>query len=954
MRTGAPPSIESSFRPRTLGGGDEQRPDGDGEMRACRQDAAQQPRADHDARRGDRRCPDEDEDELERAEPGDPPGPRAAARGRSTATIASASAVVASAGFAAQHGRRAHGRRRSGAPCRRRRGRRPPRRSAAAGAPREPGDGGGGEDAHRGVERAAPRARGTACTASGSSASRPTAASSGPARRASPSAASRQRHREPGEREGAVDERRRLRDVAEREHRRGERDRETRAAVSGASAGPGGERERARAASGGQNGSSEPPTSVATAASPADGRRRASGTAGAVRRTRGAGRERRAVVRRAVERRGSRRCEGRATYASRSSAASRAAVGRFERGRRRARRRRRRAAGAAGRGRRAESGGAPGGDRGRDLRERDAPERVAARRAPPRGSRRRPRRRSARVASSPESRSGEMYASVPGTSPTAVSVSASSNCASPKSSTRIDSSSLSSTSTFDGFTSRCTIPRRCACASPSSTWAAISTAVAVARARRCAAPRAACCPARTRTRCRRDPRRRRSRRRGRSARGAAARRPPSRARARGALALAGDDLERDLEARPLVAGQPDRAGAAAAERLQGPVAVEDERCGRGGRRRCSTRSWPLRRGRRTSSAAGSPVHSAGSGSFGGELPAGRRRPRRDRLVTSHDDDILDFDFVDDETRELAPPASRPTPRRRAAVRRAAGRPRPAPAPASAAPHGLTPLLRLAALVAFAILVVVLLAVWVQGCAGDDEQTTYGDYMAEIGDVGKDSAKIGADLATLLTTPGLAQAELETQLGGLVQQQELDVQRARDIDAAGPADAGARPRDRRRSQLRVAGIAGHARHVPRDEGLARTRPPRASSSRRMGQRLEASDVVWQDLFQGTADESMSDGGRRGPHRAGRPSSSTNSDLYTAALDELDLAARPRRVDRRHAERAPRQPARLHGGAAGRRPAHDLDRDEDHDLDRPRVRGRRQQLRARTRRSASRSS
>jgi hypothetical protein len=28
---------------------------------------------------------------------------------------------------------------------------------------------------------------------------------------------------------------------------------------------------------------------------------------------------------------------------------------------------------------------------------------------------------------------------------------------------------------------------------------------------------------------------------------------------------------------------------------------------------------------------------------------------RIRSVTVHDDDILDFDFVDDETRELSPP-----------------------------------------------------------------------------------------------------------------------------------------------------------------------------------------------------------------------------------------------------------------------------------------------------------
>ena len=47
-------------------------------------------------------------------------------------------------------------------------------------------------------------------------------------------------------------------------------------------------------------------------------------------------------------------------------------------------------------------------------------------------------------------------------------------------------------------------------------------------------------------------------------------------RARSRLALARDDLERDLEAGPLVAGEPDRARAAAAERPERPVAVEDE------------------------------------------------------------------------------------------------------------------------------------------------------------------------------------------------------------------------------------------------------------------------------------------------------------------------------------------------------------------------------------------
>ena len=47
-------------------------------------------------------------------------------------------------------------------------------------------------------------------------------------------------------------------------------------------------------------------------------------------------------------------------------------------------------------------------------------------------------------------------------------------------------------------------------------------------------------------------------------------------RARGRLALARDDLERHVEAVLLVAREPDRARAAAAERAQGPVALGDE------------------------------------------------------------------------------------------------------------------------------------------------------------------------------------------------------------------------------------------------------------------------------------------------------------------------------------------------------------------------------------------
>ncbi len=241
-------------------------------------------------------------------------------------------------------------------------------------------------------------------------------------------------------------------------------------------------------------------------------------------------------------------------------------------------------------------------------------------------------------------------------------------------------------------------------------------------------------------------------------------------------------------------------------------------------------------------------------------------------MTVHDDDILDFDFVDDETRELPPPSqpggTRPP------EGPTGGRP---PAPPPRGSNALTPLLRLAALVALAILVVVLLAVWVQGCAAEDEQVTYGDYMGEIDAVGKDSAKIGADLATLLTTPGLAQTELETQLGGLIQQQELDSQRARDIDAPGPLTP-AHENAIRALDLRVSGLQGmlDTFRATKDTQDATAAGRRLATQ---GQRLEASDVVWRDLFQGVATVAMTAEGVEG---VTAPASVfvENADLYTA--------------------------------------------------------------------------
>ncbi len=242
-------------------------------------------------------------------------------------------------------------------------------------------------------------------------------------------------------------------------------------------------------------------------------------------------------------------------------------------------------------------------------------------------------------------------------------------------------------------------------------------------------------------------------------------------------------------------------------------------------------------------------------------------------MTVHDDDILDFDFVDDETREL-PPSRTGGPRPPGGKPPGSGGPR---RPNFRPPHGITPLLRLAGFVVFAILVVVLLAVWIQGCAGDDTETTYRNYMGEIGPVGADSQKIGANLATLLTTPGLTQATLETRLGGLIQQAQLDVTRAQDIDAPGPLTP-ANANAIQALDLRVTGLQGllDTFRATKDGDDATSAGEQLAAQ---GQRLEASDVVWKDLFQGAATKTMASEGVEGVNA---PASVfvQNAELYTA--------------------------------------------------------------------------
>jgi hypothetical protein len=199
-------------------------------------------------------------------------------------------------------------------------------------------------------------------------------------------------------------------------------------------------------------------------------------------------------------------------------------------------------------------------------------------------------------------------------------------------------------------------------------------------------------------------------------------------------------------------------------------------------------------------------------------------------------DDIEFDFFDE------PPTQEAAPRRRGGER-PPGRPPRAPL---RPPSGLTPLLRLVGLVAFAILIVVLLVFWVQSCRSDSKHDAYRDYMNELGQVAKDSAQVGRQLNTVLTTPGIRQAQLQTRLDGLAQQQEQDVARAREITPPGPL----REQHRQAVASLEERVVGLRRLADAFQQTATAKTDRDEAGELLAtqmRRFLASDVMWEDLF-----------------------------------------------------------------------------------------------------------
>jgi CARDB len=156
------------------------------------------------------------------------------------------------------------------------------------------------------------------------------------------------------------------------------------------------------------------------------------------------------------------------------------------------------------------------------------------------------------------------------------------------------------------------------------------------------------------------------------------------------------------------------------------------------------------------------------------------------------------------------------------------------------------LLRLGLLIGGAILLAAVLVLTVNNCRGNQKKAKYQDYMEAVNGPASESAQVGKDLNTLLTTPGKKLADLRSELEGLRQRQAQIVANADALDAPGPW------REEQQSlveamQFRVNGLTGLSAALAAVQGT----PSTAKSGEGLAvqaQRLIASDVVYQDLFQ----------------------------------------------------------------------------------------------------------
>jgi hypothetical protein len=211
-------------------------------------------------------------------------------------------------------------------------------------------------------------------------------------------------------------------------------------------------------------------------------------------------------------------------------------------------------------------------------------------------------------------------------------------------------------------------------------------------------------------------------------------------------------------------------------------------------------------------------------------------------MTERESDI-DFDFFDDPPER---PDDTAVDRPRPPIRRGGPPGRPPLRPTT----GVTPLVRLAGLIAFAILIIVLLVFWIDSCQGASKKGKYRSYLTKVATIANDSEQVGRELNDALTTPGIKLAELDAKLNGLAQQEEQDVAQATRLEAPGPLRL--HQLDLVEAlQFRASGLTGLARAFKQASKNQKDITGGALLLAGQAERLVAADVIWDDLFKDPA-------------------------------------------------------------------------------------------------------
>ena len=219
------------------------------------------------------------------------------------------------------------------------------------------------------------------------------------------------------------------------------------------------------------------------------------------------------------------------------------------------------------------------------------------------------------------------------------------------------------------------------------------------------------------------------------------------------------------------------------------------------------------------------------------------------MSTYDDETPLEF-FEEPETLE-APDR----PRRRMRPQRPGGPRRPSPPP-----PGAVALARLAGFVALAIAIVVGLVFWVGACQGQSTRDEYKSYMDKVQPIAQSSAATGtAALASVFSSKGLTVTKLHAKLEQWSQQQQQNYDAALRLRPPAPLQA-AHQQVLATLQLRAIGLTGLANTLA--EAGSKPAPKVAALLSNQAQLLNASDLVWKELFKLPATQTMTRLGVKG--------------------------------------------------------------------------------------------